>query len=261
MDSHEIEQAAGLLAAAWRQRRPLDALPPGCRTRTIADAHAVQDALVRALGHAVVGFKIGATNPHAQAFFEVDQPFAGRLLEPFVLPSPARISRGAVHNHAIEAEFAFRLASDLPPRAGDYTLPEVVAATDALLPAIEIPDSRYVDWRTVGIAQLIADDAVAGLLALGAPAMGWRELDLARHEVAVRVDGAVVARGSGRNVLGDPRRALTWLANDRSRRGDGLKAGQIVITGTAADIVTVEPGNRVTADFGTLGSVEVTFEP
>lgn len=261
MERSRAEAAARLLGTAWREHRRIDALPAACRPDTIDAGYAVQDALVRELGHAVVGFKIGATNRHAQAFFEVDQPFAGRLLEPFVLASPARIRRGRVHAHAIEAEFGFRLGSDLPPRAADYTVAEVVAATEALLPAIEIPDSRYVDWQTVGIAQLVADDAVAGLLALGPPASDWQGLDLASHEVSVRVDGALVASGSGRNVLGDPRNALTWLANQRSRRGDGLSAGQIVITGTAADIVTVQPGDRVTADFGALGAVEVTFDP
>jgi 2-keto-4-pentenoate hydratase len=174
--------------------------------------------------------------------------------------SPASISAGEVILHIIEAEFDFLMKEDLPPREGSYTQDEVMARVDSLIPAIEIPDSRYKNWSAVGIAQLIADNAIASILVLGEPAKNWRDLNLANQSVAVRINGETVDEGSGANVLGDPRNVMTWLANTLSARGTGLKAGQIITTGSAANVIKVKPGDTVVADFGDLGSAEVTFD-
>lgn len=252
-------EAARLLAAAWRERRQIEGLPQDCRPVSVDDGYAVQDALVQEMGHAVIGYKIGATNTAAQRLFGIDRPFAGCLLEPFVLKGPAQIAAGVVCNYAIEAEFAFLMERDLPPRERGYEVAEVMAATETLIPAIEVPDSRLTRWETAGIGQLIADDAVAGLLVLGAPAADWRTVDLSQHAVTVRVNGQVAVEGSGGNVLGDPRCVLTWLANHLSARRIGLKAAEIVTTGTVADIITVRPGDQIVADFGAFGQVEIDF--
>lgn len=259
MNIETARQAADILSAAWRDKRTINALPDACRPATVDEGYAVQDALTAAMGHAVAGYKIGATNETVQAKFGVDRPISGRLFEPFVLNSPAEIAAGAVTAYIIEAEFAFRLAKDLPPRGRDYTVEEVMAATDALHPAIEIPDTRYEDWLSAGVAQLIADDSVAGFLVLAPPASDWRAIDLSRHPVVVRVNDETVSEGVGANVMGDPRTSLTWLVNDRAARGEGLKAGQVVTTGSAADVVKVKPGDVVHAEFGALGAVQVSF--
>ena len=102
-------------------------------------------------------------------------------------------------------------------------------------------------------------NSCACFFVLGAEAAGWRGVDLAAHPVVGHKNGAVAERGSGANVLGDPRLALAWLANDRAARGDGLKAGQIVTTGTCIKPVPIAPGDHVVADFGALGRVRVQF--
>lgn len=107
--------------------------------------------------------------------------------------------------------------------------------------------------------QLIADNAIAALLVLGPPARDWHDLDLSQHTVSVRVNGEVVDEGSGANVLGDPRNVLVWLANALSDHGFGLRAGQVITTGSAADVIQVDPGDEVIADFGSLGTAEVRF--
>lgn len=259
MNTETAKQAAEILSAAWRDKRTIDALPEACRPATVDEGYVVQDALAAAMGHAVAGYKIGATNEAVQAKFGVDRPISGRVFDPFVLASPAEIAAGAVSAYIIEAEFAFRLAEDLPARGRDYTVDEVMAATDTLHPAIEIPDTRYDDWLSAGIAQLIADNSVGGFLVLASPATDWRALDLSRHPVVVRVNDETTYEGVGANVMGDPRISLTWLVNDRAVRGDGLKAGQVVTTGSAADVVKVKPGDVVVADFGPLGSAQVSF--
>jgi 2-keto-4-pentenoate hydratase len=158
-----------------------------------------------------------------------------------------------------EAEFAFRMAKDLPPRASRYATEEVMAAVGTLHLAIEVPDSRYRDFARIGAPQLAADDSCACYFVLGDEAAGWRGVDLAAHPVIGHKNGAVVERGSGANVLGDPRVALAWLANDRAARGDGLKAGQVITTGTCVKPMPIAPGDQVVADFGALGRVRVQF--
>jgi 2-keto-4-pentenoate hydratase len=160
-----------------------------------------------------------------------------------------------------EAEFAFRMAAPLPPRGAPYTLDEVSAAAASLHPAIELPDSRYQDVTAVGAPQLIADAACACWAAVGAPAeAAWRGRDLDAHPVIVFKNGRPAAEGRGENV-GGPLRALTWAANELARYAGGLRAGDVVITGTCVAPIPIAPGERLRADFGGLGSLEVTFRP
>ena len=129
-------------------------------------------------------------------------------------------------------------------------------AIDTLHPAIELPDSRFDDFATVGAPLLIADNACAHEFVLGpaAPA-SWRSLDLARHPVAAAVAGKIEREGSGAAVLGDPRIALTWLVNELSGLGIPLVDGQVVTTGTSMAPLPIDRGDRVSADFGVLGVV------
>jgi 2-keto-4-pentenoate hydratase len=159
-----------------------------------------------------------------------------------------------------EPEFAFRMGRTLAPRAARYALDEVLAAVETLHPAIELPDSRYEEFSKVGAAQLIADNACAHDFVLGPAARGkWRSEDLAEHAVTGIVTGKLQREGNGSNVLGDPRAALTWLANELSHLGIALAAGEIVTTGTCVAPLPVGPGDHVFADFGALGGVELRF--
>ena len=190
----------------------------------------------------------------------MDGPLAGRLLAEKISRSPATLSLGANGMRVVELEFAFRLARDLPPRDHEYSMDEVMASVASLHPAIEIPDSRFLDFSTAGPAQLIADSACAGLFVWGSEAASdWRTIDLATHPVSLSLNGARAGEGCGANVLGDPRIALTWLANELTVRAGGLKAGQIVTTGTCIQPTDITPGARVLGDFGSLGTVEATF--
>jgi 2-keto-4-pentenoate hydratase len=149
----------------------------------------------------------------------------------------------------------------LAPRDAEYTVDEVLDAVASLHPAIEVPDSRFADFVHAGGPQLLADNACASWFSPGeATTADWRAMDLVAHEVAVRIDGVQVGTGAGRNVLGDPRVALTWLANRLSRFGTPLSAGEIVTTGTCLVPVAVRSGQVVVADFGLLGSAQVTFD-
>jgi 2-keto-4-pentenoate hydratase len=158
-----------------------------------------------------------------------------------------------------EPEFAFRMRADLPARSTPYTTQQVLDAVDTLHPAIEIPDSRFSDFVGAGEAQLIADNACAHLFVLGpAAASDWRSLDLVEQRPVVTMRGQQFI-GHGRNVLGDPRIALTWLANELRQLGVTLKAGRVVTTGTCHAPLPIQAGYFFAADFGVLGKVAVGF--
>ena len=148
----------------------------------------------------------------------------------------------------------------MAPRAGPYSVQEVLDAVDTLHPAIEIPDSRFTDFVTAGAAQIIADNACAHLFVLG-PATGanWRAFNLVEEKPLITLRGKQYV-GHGKNVLGDPRLALTWLANELRELGLTLKAGEVVTTGTCHPPLPIASGDRMEADFGVLGKVSVGFK-
>lgn len=252
--------AADLLWDCWHAGRRLRELPDDLRPRTRVEGYAIQAELERRSSAPLFGWKIAATSLAGQAHINVDGPLAGRLLREKTFESGAELPFGANHMRVAEAEFAFRMGQDLPPRDAPYRADEVLAAVAALHPAIEVPDSRYDDFTIVGAPQLIADNACAHLFVLGpaAPA-GWRDVDLAEHRVLGTVVGVAAREGKGANVLGDPRVALTWLANELSTLGITLAAGQVVTTGTCLVPLPVTPGARVIADFGRFGLVATRF--
>jgi len=158
-----------------------------------------------------------------------------------------------------EPEFAFGMGRDLPPRAAPYTVDEVLAAVDSLHPAIEIPDSRFADFASAGEAQLIADNACAHLFVLGAAThANWRAMDLVEERPQITLRGQRYL-GHGKNVLGDPRIALVWLANELRGLGITLRAGEVVTTGTCHPPLPIQTGDHFAADFGVLGTVSVGF--
>ncbi len=178
----------------------------------------------------------------------------------FCFDSPAHIEAGRFFMRVVEAEFAFRMAIDLPPASADRSNEEVAAAVEGVLPGIEIVDSRFDDWTTIGALSLIADNACHAAWVKGALERDWRGLDLASHTVRLTVNGNLHREGSGRAVLGHPLNALTWLANQLSSQGRGLKAGQYVTTGVTMEVYMGQRGDRITADFGPLGEVNLVFD-
>jgi len=177
-----------------------------------------------------------------------------------VMDSGSRLPLGQNLMKVAEAEFAFRMRESLPPRADDYSMEQVLNAVSTLHPAIEIPDSRYSDFANVGAAQLIADNACACWFILGPPTtVDWRKHDLASHVVTLWRNEALAADGCGANVLGDPRIALAWIANELRSQDIGLRAGEIVTTGTCVLPHAIAPGDSIRAEFGEFGSVAVTI--
>jgi len=267
MNEAAMREAARLILTNFQNGTQINALPASCRPADRAEGYAVQAGVVRLSGQPGVGWKIAATSVAGQKHIGVDGPLGGRLLASRVLVA------GTAEANAIdlrrnrlrvaEAEFTFRLARDLPPSAasaGAYPMDEVMAAVASLHLAIEIPDCRLADFVHVGAPSLIADLACASWWIVGdAVTVDWRSMDLSAHRVTAYQGGAVLAEGIGSNVLGDPRLALAWLANELCIYGDGLLAGDYVTTGTCVVPVPCAPGDALVMDFGVLGTIAVAF--
>jgi 2-keto-4-pentenoate hydratase len=260
MTQEQLQNASDTLWHEWQNGGRIVALPEELRPTTREEGYAIQARLERRSAFPLFGWKIAATSKAGQVHIAVDGPLAGRLLAERVFESDSRLRFGSNQMRVAEAEFAFRMTVDLLPRATRYSVDEVMASVGALHPAIEIPDSRYVDFTAVGAPQLIADNACAHDFVLGSPASdAWRSIDLAAHRVVGSVEGRLEREGIGANVLGDPRAALALLVNEMSQIGVTLRAGQVVTTGTCLVPLAIAPGDRVMCDFGELGTVGVSF--
>jgi len=145
-------------------------------------------------------------------------------------------------------------------RKEEYKRKEVILAVDTLHLAVEIPDSRFEDFSTVGAIQLIIDNACAHELVISPPVQSdWKHKDLSKHNVTISTQGGSSNLGNGSNVLGDPRNALTWLVNELSKNNINLMAGETVTTGTCTIPVAIQQNDIITADFGTLGTIQLSL--
>jgi 2-keto-4-pentenoate hydratase len=256
--------ASNLLADARTKMQRLAELPLEVRPQTPDGAYAVQAELIpkllEHLGGSAIGYKIACTNEIAQRQLHVDSPFFGRLLSATTQSSPARIRSGEYFMRVMEAEFAFKMSRDLPPVGAPRTREEVAEAVEGVMAGIEVVDSRFDSWTTVGTPSLIADNACHAAWIRGPLMTDWRGIDLAAQKVRLNINGELKDEGSGAAVLGHPLNALTWLANALNTRGLGLRAGDYVTTGVTTDIYLAGTGDRVTADFGPVGLVELSID-
>ena len=259
-----IRTGAQLLSQARIQHVRLAELPLSARPRNPEEAYDCQASLVEQLldhyGGEVCGYKIACTNPIAQRQLSVTSPFSGHLLSSFCFASPARLKASEFFMRVVEAEFAFRMGRELAPGQAPFSREEIGDAIEGVIPGIEIVDSRFESWTTIGAPSLIADNACNAAWVRGTLEKNWQGLDLAAAPVRVLVNGQLVREGSGSAVLGHPLNALEWLVNAMASRGIGMRAGQYITTGVTTEVYMAEAGDRIIADFGELGTAEVEFE-
>jgi 2-keto-4-pentenoate hydratase len=255
LDKDQIATASRVLVQHWRDGSKLDALETRLRPQSRAEGYAVQAAL----GGQLFGWKIAATSEAGQKHINVAGPLAGRIMRDTVIADGGIASMKGNAMRVGEPEFCFRMGHDLAPRPSSYSVDEVLAAVDTLHPAIEIPDSRFIDFASAGEAQLIADNACAHQFVLGAATTAnWRAMDLIEERPQITLRGQRYV-GHGANVLGDPRAALAWLANELRGLGLTLRAGEVVTTGTCHPPLPIRAGDHFAADFGVFGKVSVGF--
>lgn len=249
MTEDQIALAANLLAEARRSGKPLAGLPEACRPASVADAHAIQDAVTDALGYEVGAFKANAL-PDAE-------PNRGVIYARDIHPSPARIQASTVPLLGVEGEIAFRFTRDLPARQEAYSEQEVAAAAEACA-AIEVVHSRYADQAARSFLEKLADCISNGAFVPAAPAADWRALDLGRIHVELEVNGQTVLSQDGGHPTGDPLGVATTLVN-MMRTSAGVRAGQYVTCGSFTGLRFLHPGDRCGVRFRGLGDAQVAF--
>jgi 2-keto-4-pentenoate hydratase len=251
--------ALGQLTAARAAGRPgppvRTLLPDG----DIGAAYAVQSAWVAdqlAAGDRVAGRKIGLTNQAVQAQFGVGQPACGFLLASMDCPQRQPVDAGRLLQPRVEAEVAFVLARDLD--IADPGPDDVLAATGAVVAALEIADSRVAAWD-ISIVDLVADNCAAGLFTLGAERRPPGGLDLAACPMRLWRNDEEVSSGTAAASLGHPAIAVAWLAATARSFGRPLRAGEIILSGSLGPVIPAAPGDRFTAEIGGLGAVTAQF--
>ena len=205
------------------------------------------------------GYKVACTNEIAQAALQIDRPVFGRLMSQTTSPSGATLAADQFTHRVVEAEFAFRVGSDVEPVDGGHTHATISEHIDALVPSIEIVDHRFESWA-VGALRIVADNAIHGWWIGGEPVTDWHGHDLAAAAVSVTRGDELVTTGSGAAVLGHPLTVMAWLADELPRFGLRLRRGDVVTTGVATDVFEVGAGDACVADFAALGSVTVAFD-
>lgn len=257
MTPQDAEKLAELLDAGRKNARLVQGFDARLQPRSIDDAYAVHAALARRQG-APAGWKIMAIVPAQREALKIDRPIAAPIFKTYVTESPARLAVKSFIAPMLECEFDFVLGRDLPARAAPYTADEALAAVSVLRPAIEVVDSRV--GKPVPTPLILADCFSNAALVLGRVCESWRQLDLLGHGITLKVDGKTIATGDGAKVPGGgPVHALVTLANNPPPWSGGLKAGQVVTTGSCTGMPPLEGGRDVVADFGSLGEVRIGF--
>lgn len=251
------EALARLLWHAEQRGEPIEPLSATFPELTLWDAYRVQAIgrhLRTAEGEELRGWKVGLTSAAMQEMMGVDQPDGGYLLESMVVSSGAQLRADRFIQPRVEAEMAFLLKSGL--QGPGVTRHEVLEATQAFAPALELIDSRIVDWR-IGIVDTVADNASSGMAVIG----DWADADDVRpEEIGVSLAiGPEIVRGYGDAVLGHPAEAVAWLAGILAQSGERLEPGDVVLPGSVARAVPVAAGQAAYATFDRLGEVSVSL--
>lgn len=254
------EELAADLAQAERSRIAIDPLTSENPDIDVVDAYEIQLINIRrrvAKGARVVGHKVGLSSEAMQKMMNVDEPDYGHLLDEMAVHEDRPVPTSKYLYPRVEVEVGFVLADDLPGEG--CTEDDVLAATAAFAPAIELIDTRIKDWK-IKLCDTIADNASSAGWVLGAARVSPKDIDICSIDAVLTRNGEVVAKGRSDAVLGNPVTAVAWLARKVDSFGVRLKAGDIVLPGSCTKAFDAAPGDDFVADFDGLGSVHLSFE-
>lgn len=263
MNPTAIDEAARRLTGNRTDRAALRELPESCRPEDDGAAYAVQDAMNNLLAAGrfgpIAGWKIGCTTPVMQRYMGIDHPGAGAVLSSTIHATPARLRHADYVAIGVEGEIAVRLSADLPAEGAPFDRESVAAAVGECMAAIELVDARYADYRSLDTWTMVADNFFNAGCVLAPPVADWRALDLPAAAGVMTVNDAATGRGVGGNVMGHPFESVAWLANTLARRGRGLAAGEIVLTGSIVETQWLAAGDSMRFEVEGLGEVAASF--
>ena len=224
-------------------------LPVELQPTTIDEGHAIQDATVALLNETIGGWKVALDKAGIMS--------RAPIFKDDIQANPGRVEASDTNLRGIEAEIAFRFTRDLPARDSDYSRREVEDAMEAFA-AIELLNSRYAEAGPRSTLEKLADRIIQGGIVCGTPRADWRSIDFAKLEVVLTVDGTDIAAGTGTHPIGDPVAPAVALVN-ALRKTSGVKAGQIMTTGTWTGMNFVGPDSLAVANFDGFEPVLAQF--
>lgn len=227
---------------------------------TVEDGYAVQNALRARFieqGEKLIGWKAGLTSKAKMVQMGVDKPSIGFLTDAMSRPENTAISTHDLVHPRVECEVAFVTKTDLSGPA--CTRADVLAATDFVIPAIEIIDSRYENFK-FDLPSVIADNSSSARFVAGGRPRYVEDIEVDGIGVAMELNGEIVEMGSSAAVMGHPADAVAMVVNILHDMGETLPAGSFVMSGGITAAVAVKPGDNVIARYQDLGSVSLRFE-
>ena len=259
LDKTTIEKLAKHCEDAELNAQEITKITDDYPEMTYEDAYDIQwtaRAAKEARGHKIVGMKMGLTSKAKMKQMGVPNPCYGYLADYFAYGDGAEIKIDELIHPKVEAEIAFVLKDDL--EGPGCHIGDVLAATDFVMPAVEIIDSRYKDFK-FDLKSVIADNSSSSRYVTGGRSRKVEDLDLKTLGVVMEINGEVVQLGAGAAVLGHPATAIAMLANMLSERGEKLKAGEYILSGAITAAVAVNKGDNVTVKFQDLGTLSFKF--
>ncbi len=264
LSAAEVERAAADLLAAEDTRAQIGLLTLRHPDITLDDAYAIQSAQMAqklAMGRKIIGWKIGLTSKVMQDALGIDTPDSGVLYDDMLFETGATVPADRFIQPRVEAEIAFVMKA---PLDGDVSRDDVLAATDYVVPSLEILDTRILrqdpaTGQARKICDTVSDNAANAGIVLGREQHAPDAFDLRWSGAILRKNGEVVATGLGAAVLDDPVTGLVWLARRMGQYGQRIEAGQVVLSGSFIAPIECPPGTQIDADFGPFGHVAISF--
>tara|TARA_B100000131_G_scaffold209768_1_gene201708 strand:- start:836 stop:1636 length:801 start_codon:yes stop_codon:yes gene_type:complete len=265
MEKAKINKAADILYSSRINIKRIKSLPKDCTPISFQEAYAIQDELTkRYLSEdkktLLIGKKIGCTNEDAKNQLNIKDSFFGNIFSNNISKSNTVINPNKYFSPFVEPEFSFIMKNELDVTKAPYGPDTIFKSILAVLPSIELVDSRYEDWTSIGVNNLIADNAVHAHWIYGKEIKELNLFDFNNHSVDLFINGKFIEKGNASAVMGNPINSLTWLINKLAIMGKVLPKNYYVSTGTCTKAIPISRGDKVTADFGTLGIVSFDFK-
>lgn len=259
LDKQTIQKLAAYLEEAEMHAHDVTKITDDYPQLDSEDAYAIQAAIrdiKAARGTRVAGLKAGLTSRAKMKQMGVDVPIFGLLFDYMSVPNGGEVKTSELIHPKVESEIAFVLKK--PLKGPGCHVGTVLAATDFVLPAVEIIDSRYRNFR-FDLNSVIADNTSSSRFVVGDVAQNVEGLDLRTLGIVMEKNGEIVAMAAGAAVLGHPAVAVAALANHLASRGEELPAGTFIMSGGATEAIAVAAGDAIHVRFQDLGSVSMRF--
>ncbi len=265
MDNSKINKAADILYNSRINLKRIKELPKDCAPKSIQEAYAIQDELTkRYLSEKektlIIGKKIGCTNIAAKIQLNIKESFFGNMFSNNISKSNTIIKPSKYFSPFVEPEFSFVMKDELDVSKAPYNPNTVYESILAVLPSMELVDSRYEDWTSIGVNNLIADNAVHAHWIYGVEKKELNFFNFNNHSVDLFINEQFIEKGNASNVMGNPINSLTWLINNLALSGKSLPKNSYISTGTCTPAIPIKKGDKVMADFGKLGNVSFIYK-